>query len=321
MDVALLSPPWKAAMEHEYAALIKNGTWSLVPFASTINVVGNKWIFRIKMHLDGTIHRYKARLVTKGFHQTPGIDFFETSSPVVKASTIWIVLTIVVSYGWSIRQLDFNNAFLNGHLDEEVFMQRPPGFVDPHRPAHICKLNKAIYGLKLAPRAWNITLENTLLFWGFQNAQSYTSLFIRRAGMSITLLLVYVDDVLITGFDSRIVTNIIQQLDSSFALKDLGQLKYFLGLQVHYLPEGILLNQSKYVSDLLTKLQLEHLNPALTPTVIGKQLSLRDGTPLADPFVYRSTIGALQYLTHTRPDIAYAVNHLSQFLNCLTDSH
>lgn len=135
-------------MDCEYAALLKNKTWTLVPASPILNVVGNKWIFHIKRNDDGSIQRYKARLVAKGFHQSPEVDFFETFSPVVKASTIRVVLSLAVSRGWALRQLDFNNAFLNGTLDEDVYMHQSLGYEDPAYPNHICKLNKAIYGLK-----------------------------------------------------------------------------------------------------------------------------------------------------------------------------
>lgn len=123
----------------------------MVPPSPSCNVVGSKWVFRIKRNSDGTIQRYKAQVVAKGFHQSPGVDYFETSSPVVKPSTIRVVLSIAVSNHWPVRQLDFNNAFLNGTLDEDVFMEQPPGYVDSRYPTHVCKLNKAIYGLKQAP--------------------------------------------------------------------------------------------------------------------------------------------------------------------------
>ena len=140
-------------MSAEYDALVQNGTWELVPPAPSQNIVGCKWIFRIKRNSDGTIDRYKARLVAKGFHQRPGVDYIETFSPVVKPTTVRVVLSLVVSRGWPLRQLDVNNAFLQGHLSKNVFMQQPQGFVDQDRPSYVCKLQKEIYGLKQAPRA------------------------------------------------------------------------------------------------------------------------------------------------------------------------
>lgn len=321
VSMALATPVWRKAMEEELHALNQNQTWRLVSTSLTLNVVGSKWVFRIKRDIDGSIQRYKARLVAKGFHQSPGIDFFETFSPVVKATTIRVVLSLAVSRNWVIRQLDFNNAFLNGVLTEEVYMSQPPDFVNTQFPTHICKLQKAIYGLKQAPRAWNHTLKNALLQRGFKNSSADTSLYIYNHGCSTILLLVYVDDVILTGNDSKLLTQLISDLDSQFALKDLGNLSYFLGIQAALLPSSLLLHQAKYVDDLLTKLDMLHLKPAPSPTVLGRHLSISDGTPLSNPFIFRSTIGALQYHTHTRLDISYIVNHLSQFLQQPTDIH
>ena len=160
---AMKIPEWRRAMSEEFDALVCNGTWDLVPSNALTNVVGCKWVFRIKRAPNGSISRYKARLVAKGFHQRPGLDYTDTFSPVIKTTTIRIVLSIAVSRGWSLRQLDVNNAFLQGHLSETVYMAQPPGFVDPASPSHVCRLRKAIYGLKQAPRAWYNELRQFLL--------------------------------------------------------------------------------------------------------------------------------------------------------------
>ncbi|XP_038902317.1 uncharacterized mitochondrial protein AtMg00810-like [Benincasa hispida] len=156
---------------------------------------------------------------------------------------------------------------------------------------------------------------------GFYQSRSDTSLFIYRTKGSVIFLLVYVDDVIITGNKYQLTEQLIETLDIQFALKDLGQLRYFLGIQVHYLDSGLLINQSKYVDDLLHELHLTDVKPMLSPTVQGRKLSKTDGQPLFEPYIYRSTIDALQYLTHTRPDITYVVNQLSQFLQTPTDVH
>ena len=175
---ALKQKEWTNAMREELHALAKNGTWDLVPRESHHNVVGCKWVFRIKRNPDGSVTRYKARLVAKGFNQRSGLDYTETFSPMIKPTTIRVVLSIAISSGWPINQLDVNNAFLHGHLDEEVFMSQPPGFIDPSRPHHVCRLQKSLYGLKQAPCAWFTELKNFILSQGFVNCHSDSSLFV-----------------------------------------------------------------------------------------------------------------------------------------------
>lgn len=153
VKVALSDPKWKHAMIEEYQALMRNKTWDLVPLPAGKQPIGSKWVFRMKYNADGSLNRHKARLVEKGFHQVPGFDFSETFSPVVKPITIRVVLSHALTCGWPIRQLDINNAFLNGIIHEEVFMQQPEGF--QQGGSHIvCKLNKSLYGLRQAPHAW-----------------------------------------------------------------------------------------------------------------------------------------------------------------------
>jgi hypothetical protein len=190
---------WRAAMNNEFDALLKNGTWSLVPFSPQMNVVGSKWVFRIKRKANGDIERYKACLVAKGFHQQPGIDFAETYSPVVKPITIRTVLSIAVSASWEIRQVDVSNAFLHGLLQETVHMAQPPGFQHPQYPAAVCKLRKAINGLKQAPRAWFSRLSARLIDLKFTSSKSDSSLFIYKAKGITIFVLIYVDDIIITG--------------------------------------------------------------------------------------------------------------------------
>ena len=200
---ALKNPHWRAAMSDEFDALLRNGTWDLVPPDNSQNIVGCKWVFRIKQKPDGTIDRYKARLVAKGFHQRPGIDYHDTFSPVAKPTTVRVLLSLAVSRGWSLRQMDVNNAFLQGPLDEDVFMSQPPGFVDPNLPTYVCKLNKAIYGLKQASRACYNELHRFFLEVGF--IIPCQMLFIYRQGETTRYLLVYVDDLLLTGSDDMAV--------------------------------------------------------------------------------------------------------------------
>ncbi|KAH9762092.1 retrovirus-related pol polyprotein from transposon RE1 [Citrus sinensis] len=221
-----------------------------------------------------------------------------------------------------LRQIDINNAFLNGHLTEEVYMQQPEGFIDSSRPNYVCKLHKALYGLKQAPRAWFDRLKLVLTTqWGFRNSISDTSLFFKRTQGHLRLVLVYVDDIIITGSSPQLVQHTIINFQSAFALKDLGALNYFLGVQVLYNKSGIHLSQSKYITDLLAKVHKQDSTPCSTPMLSRVAFTKADGEPFSDVTLYRSTIGALQYATLTRPEIAFSVNKLSQFLSSSTVTH
>ncbi|GAA0157982.1 transmembrane signal receptor [Lithospermum erythrorhizon] len=307
-------PEWQTAMQEEYDALVKNQTWSLVPAPSHHNIVNCKWIYRVKKHADGSFQRCKARLVATGVSQQYGVDYFETFSPVVKATTIRIVLHMAVSLGWNIRQVDVNNAFLHGLLSEEVYMKQPPGFKDTTNASYVCKLHKAIYGLKQAPRAWFHRLSARLIQIGFKSSSADSSLFIKSQSGQCVFLLVYVDDIIITGHSTLDNQAIIDQLHSEFALKDLGSLHYFLGIEVLPTPSGLHLNQSKYLAEVLERVKMDGAKPLGNPCTTEGQISSVNQEPFSDPTMYRSTVGALQYLTITRPDIAFAVNKACQFM-------
>lgn len=218
-------------MKAEYDALMSNGTWSLVPLPSNRQVIGCKWVYRIKENPDGTVNRYKARLVAKGFHQQLGFDYTKTFSPVVKPVTVRILLILVVSNHWSLQQLDINNAFLNGDLAEEVYMTQPPGF-ESTQSGLVCKLHKALYGLKQAPRAWFEKLTTASVSFGFKASKCDPSLFLQCEGLHCTYILIYVDDIIVTGSSPTLVQSLISKLQSTFALKLLSNLEYFLGIEV-----------------------------------------------------------------------------------------
>ena len=230
-------------MEAEYNALVNNQTWELVPHSAALRIVQFKWVFRNKLKADGSLKKYKARLVAKGFQQTLGIDFIETFSPMVKASTIRIIFTLDVTRGWDVQQVNISNVFLNGYLQEEVFMNQPEGFIDPTKPTYVCKLQKALYGLKQTPRAWFDKLKGALLKWGFVNSVSDTSLFYTWKNGRMILLLVYVDDILITGESQADIQEVIKDLHAKFTLKTLGSVNYFLGFEVNRSSSRLHLNQ------------------------------------------------------------------------------
>jgi histone deacetylase 1/2 len=227
-------------MQAEYSALMNNKTWSLVPLPAHRRAIGCKWVFRIKENPDGTINKYKACLVAKGYNQEPGFDFQETFSLVVKLVTIRVILTLALSFRWDIQQIDVNNAFLNGILQEEVYMSQPPGFNNTDKTL-VCKLHKALYGLKQAPRAWYDRLTHALVSFGFHPSKCDPSLFVYKHKGVTMYVLVYVDDILLTGSSTPILHDLITKLHAQFALKHMGKPDYFLGIEVRYLPSGNIL--------------------------------------------------------------------------------
>jgi len=260
-------------------------------------------------------------LVAKGFEQLSGLDYTETFSPVIKPSTIRIILALAVHFDWPIRQLDVSNAFLHGFLVEEVFMEQPPGFIDKQHPDFVCKLHKAIYGLKQAPRAWFHRLSVFLLELGFIASLVDTSLFLYHCGAIKLFVLIYVDDIIVTGTHSNVISALIYHLQQEFPLKDLGCLSYFLGIQVTRTSQGLHLSQSKYIADLLSRVHMDGAKPAKSPCGSGAKLSQFDGEQLSDPSLYRHVVGALQYCTLTRPEIGFSVNQLCQHLRSPTSTH
>ena len=318
---AVQSPDWRAAMDKEIAALELTNTWSLTPLPPSKIPIGCKWVFRTKYKSDGSIERHKARLVAKGYTQREGLDYTNTFSPVAKSVSVRIVLSLAAVKGWALHQMDVNNAFLHGDLDEEVYMSLPPGFHSKGECANasnsgllVCKLNKSLYGLKQASRQWFAKFSSTLLNFGFIQSKADYSLFTHTKGASFTALLVYVDDILLTGNDPSCIADLKQLLDTKFGLKDLGLLKYFLGLEVARSAKGISLNQRKYCLEILQDTGTLGSKPLRTPMEQNLHLSKDVGKLIPDASQYRKLIGRLLYLTLTRPDITYAVHRLSQFL-------
>jgi histone deacetylase 1/2 len=310
-------------MENEISALQKNKTWHLVHPKYGDNLIDCKWVYKIKRKVDGTIDRYKARLVAKGYKQRYGIDYEDTFSPVVKITTIRLVLSIAVSRGWCLRQLDVLNAFLHGILEEDVYMRQPPGFEDESKPHYVCKLDKVLYGLKQAPRAWYSRLSSKLLQLGFKPSKSDTSLFIYSNNGVTIFMLIYVDDIIVTSSSSKAVTALLEDLRSDFALKDLRNLSYFLGIDVSSKQGGIVLGQEKYASNLLKRIGIAKCKSSPTPLSVTEKLSREDGVSLGpeDATRYRSIVGGLHYLTLTRPDLAFSVNKVCQVLHAPTTVH
>jgi hypothetical protein len=314
-------PKWRQAMTDEYSALLKNGTWSLVPRVPNTNLVDCKWVYKIKRDQTGAVKRYKARLVAKGFRQQPGIDYHDTFSPVVKSTTIRVVLSLAVMKGWPLRQLDVQNAFLHGDLKETVYLQQPPGFIDPQRPDHVCLLHKSLYGLKQAPRAWFHRLSGALTTLGFVGSKTDPSLFIYSAKGTLLYMLVYVDDIILTGNNPTAIDHVVRNLSTMFAVQDMGKLSYFLGLEIVPRGKDILLSQKKYILELLQRAGLSQAKPVPSPITTTANLHLGDSSLFDNPVKYRQVVGALQYVTLSRPDITFAVNKVCQFMHSPTINH
>ncbi|KAJ0947449.1 putative RNA-directed DNA polymerase [Helianthus annuus] len=320
---AIKDPNWVSAMNDEIQALHRNHTWDVVDRPKNRNIVGCKWIYKIKYKASGEIERYKARLVAKGFSQKEGVDYEETFSPVVKLVTVRCIVALAVQNNWNLYQLDVNNAFLYGDLNEDVYMFLPEGYEDSDR-SKVCKLNKSLYGLKQAPRMWNEKLVGVLLNSGFVQSKCDTSLFVKNTDNVFVVLLVYVDDIVVTGNSMSEIEKVKQSLKTQFLIKDLGLLQYFLGIEVLTCDEGLCLSQRKYCTDLLTEYGMLGCKPVSVPIdqshVVNALLENNSG-PLQNITGYQQLVGKLIYLSHTRPDISYTVHILSQFMHSPTEGH
>ena len=224
---------WVEAMNEEYNSIMKNQTWELTELPENKTPIGCKWLFKHKLKSDGSIDRFKARLVAKGYAQQEGIDFEETFAPVAKLNTIRILVALATAHNWKIHQLDVKFAFLNGELKEEVYLVQPEGFVQKGQEHLVCKLKKAIYGLKHAPRSWYIKIDTFFNHEGFAKSKSDPNLYVKKDKEgNVCLISLYVDDLIITGNACKLIAEIKNQLSQEFEMKDLGELHYCLGLEV-----------------------------------------------------------------------------------------
>ena len=260
------------------------------------------------------MERYKARLVAKGFTQQEELDFTDTFSPVAKLTIVKTLLAISTVKGWHLVQLDVNNAFLNGDLHEEVYMQLPQGFHNKGGNV-VCKLNKSLYGLKQASRQWNAKFCSVIKHHGFKQCKADYSLFTKKFNDSLIALLVYVDDILIASNNVQAVKELKTSLNQHFKLKDLGGLKYFLGLEIARSDKGITLCQRKYALEVLKDAGMLACKPSKVPMEQNLKLSKFQGKLLVDHGVYIRFVGKLLYSTITRLDIAYPIHQLSQFMS------
>jgi len=319
------SKEWCDAIDTEIGAMEEKDTWEVTSLPKGKKAVGCKWIFTLKFHADGSLERHKARLVAKGYTQKEGLDYTDTFSPVAKMATIKMLLKISASKKWFLTQLDVSNAFLNGDLEEDIYMRLPEGYADSkgdQLPKNaVLRLKKSIYGLKQASRQWFLKFSNCLLDLGFIKGHGDHTLFVRCFGGEFLAVLVYVDDIVIASTTEGVAAQLTNALKESFKLRDLGPLKYFLGLEIARTVVGISICQRKYALELLAFSGMLDCKPSTIPMVPNLKLSKADGELLEDREFYRSLVGKLMYLTITRPDITFAVNKLCQYSAAPRTSH
>jgi len=318
---ALSNEHWVNAMHEELENFERNQVWSLVDPPSGHNIIGTKWVFKNKQGEDGAIVRNKARLVAQGFSQVEGLDFEETFAPVARLEAIRILLAFAASKGFKLYQMDVKSAFLNGVIEEEVYVRQPPDFESTKYPHRVYKLAKALYGLKQAPRAWYERLKSFLVRSGYVMGKVDKTLFVKHVGNDFLLVQIYVDDIIFCGSSNALVSEFSSCMSREFEMSMMGELTYFLGFQIKQSSEGIFLHQAKYTKDLLKKFEMQDCKPITTP--MGTTSSLdpdEDGEPV-DQKEYRSMIGSLLYLTASRPDIHFAVCLCARFQASPRASH
>jgi hypothetical protein len=324
MDEALQSDEadmWQQAMNEEMASLLKNNTWTLEYPPPGITPIPVKWVFKIKRDGVGNMERFKARLVAKGFRQREGIDYDEVFAPVSKYTTLRALLALAAVEDLEIHQLDIKTAFLNGELEEDVWIQQPPGYET--RDGTACHLHKSLYGLKQAPRAWHTKLKETLETLSFYPVAADPALFTNTIGDRVYLL-TYVDDILIVTSNNAALDDTKQKILTAFDARDMGEATCFLGMDIRRNRNArtITLTQHRLITDLLNKHGLKESKPLLTPLSPATKLS-RDGEELdTNVHGYSQLIGSMMYISVcTRPDIAQAVGALARYMATPTVPH
>ena len=265
--------------------------------------------------------RNKARLVAQGFSQVEGLDFEETFAPVARLEAIRILLAFAASKGIKLFQIDVKSAFLNRVIEEEVYVKQPPGFESKKFPNHVFKLDKALYGLKQAPRAWYERLKTFLIQNSFEMGKVDKTLFILRDGIDFLLVQIYVDDIIFGGSSHSLVAKFSEAMGTEFEMSMMGELTYFLGLQIKQTEEGIFVHQTKYSRDLLKKFDMEDCKPIATPMPTTSSLGPDEDGEMVDQRDYRSMIDSLLYLTASRPDIHFSVCLCARFQASPRASH
>ena len=332
-EEAMMSPDsgkWQEAMQSEMESMSENQVWTLVDLPDSRKAVECKWIFKKKTDANGNVTVYKARLVAKGFRQVQGVDYDETFSPVVMLKSVRVLLAIAAFFDYEIWQMDVKTAFLNGNIEEELYMIQPEGFVDPKDAGKVCKLQRSIYGLKQASRSWNIRFDDVIKGFGFVQNYKEACVYKKVSGSSVAFLVLYVDDILLIGNDVELLNSIKGYLNKSFSMKDLGEAAYILGIKIYRDRSRRLigLSQSTYLDKVLKKFKMVHAKKGFLPMLQGKTLSKTQCPTMADErermskIPYASAIGSIMYaMLCTRPDVSHALSLTSRYQSDPGEEH
>ncbi|KAJ0941493.1 putative RNA-directed DNA polymerase [Helianthus annuus] len=311
---AVIDKDWLGAMKEELNSIERNKTWSLVELPKGKKVIGLKWVFKLKKDAEGNVTKHKARLVAKGYVQRKGVDFDEAFAPVARLETIRLLLALAAKEGWVVHHLDVKSAFLNGDLEEEVYVSQPDGFVIEKKENCVYKLRKALYGLRQAPRAWNAKLDKTLKDMGFKRCSQEQVVYKLQKSKSDLIVGVYVDDLIVTGADETKIKEFKEKMKKVFDMSDLGKLSYYLGIEVEQSEKVIVLKQTRYAKKILKSAGMLECNPSKWPMEPKLHLTKDEKGEAVNPTIYRRLIGSLRYLLHTRPDLSYSVGVVSKYM-------
>lgn len=320
---ALLSPDaelWQKAMDSELISLCENSAFTSVPQPKDKSIVGGRWVYKIKRNADNEPY-YKARYVAKGYSQIPGIDFQDTFSPTAKIASVRTLAQVAVENNMVVHQMDVKTAYLNAPIDCEVYISPPPGFEKDG--STVWKLNKSLYGLKQSGRNWNILLHDKLISFGFVQSKSDPCAYILSKDDDLTILMVWVDDIIIAANSNFVLNQVKEFLNENFNMKDMGILRWFLGIEFKFERDCIKMNQTQYLRRILDKFNMGDCKPRKTPCDLSSNSNnFTDNSPLENPTLYRELVGSLIYaMTGTRPDLCYIVTKLSQYLSKPTNAH
>ncbi|GJS88135.1 retrovirus-related pol polyprotein from transposon TNT 1-94 [Tanacetum coccineum] len=321
VNEALGDESWIVAMQEELNQFIANDVWELVPQPKNMTIIGTKWVFRNKLDENGIVSRNKARLVAQGYNQQEGIDYDETYAPVARLESIRILLAYACALDFKLFQMDVKSAFLNGFINEEVYVAQPPGFIDFEKPNHVYKLKKALYGLKQAPKAWYDRLKAFLIKHEYKMGMVDNTLFTKKKSSNLIIVQIYVDDIIFGSTCQDMCDEFAKIMHDEFEMSMMGELNFFLGLQIKQMEDGIFFNQSKYIKEMLKKFGLEDSKPMKTPMSSDTKLTKDEECESVDSTKYRGMIGSLLYLTASRPDIMFSVCLCARFQEAPKTSH